>query len=202
MDKEKLLNQVAGKDGGDKWYLVIFVAVFVVLILTVIRPSLSEYLRRQKLLEDLVAVNIQYDSAISNLRVLQTLFEERRDDFPLLDEAIPLHLDMYKLVQDVSDVFLTYAEDGVLKFDGYSIGKSQKEPTKIQKNNLFTYNQLIKSQGQQEDLITSLYNLANQRRIKHLTKLTLFKENFSTTSAKIKMYVEFQSYYQSNENEH
>lgn len=198
MDKEKLLSQLIQKDNTERWYLVGFFAVFIVLIIFVIRPNVNEYLRRQKLLEDLTSTNAQYDTAISNLRILQGLFEEYRDQFPLLEEAVPPRLDAYKFAQDVAKVFLPYTSQENLRFAGFKVGEKAEAGTPIAGTQLVPYPQAIEISGKYSELQRILSKLMNQRRIKHVTRVQFVESQTASGEASMGMRVDFQGYYIKN----
>ncbi|MFO0703337.1 MAG: type 4a pilus biogenesis protein PilO [Patescibacteria group bacterium] len=198
MDKEKLLNQLIQKDNSERWYLIGFFSVFILLILFVIRPNVNEYLRRQKLRDDLIETNVQYDKAITNLRILQTLFEEHRDEFPLLEEAVPLKLDAYKFSQDVAKVFLPYLKENEIEFAGFSVGEKADAGTPLKNTKLIPYPQSVEISGRYGQLLTALNALMNQRRIKHVTNVVFTKTQSGSESASMTMKVDFQGYHLKN----
>lgn len=198
MDKEKLLSQLVQKDNTERWYLVGFFAVFIILILFVIRPNVNEYLRRQKLLEDLTSTNAQYDTAISNLRVLQGLFEEYRDQFPLLEEAVPMRLEAYNFAQDVAKIFLPYVPTDNLRFPGFNVGEKAEAGVPVAGTQLVPYPQSIEITGKYSELQRILSKLMNQRRIKHVTRVVFSENQTASGEASMGMRVDFQGYYIKN----
>jgi hypothetical protein len=208
MDKSQLLNQIIGKDNSEKWYLTGFLAVMMILLIFVISPNVNEYLRRMKLLEDVISANEQYDEAINNLRELQKLFEQHRSKFALLDEAIPNKLNAYSFAQEVSSIFLPFTKDGPIGFSGFDIGKSTAPKAKSQESEdaavaakpglikgLLTYEMSVDVEASYSEIQNMITDLMRQRRIKQITKIVLSKDSVSTQSADMTMSIDFVGFY-------
>ena len=195
MDKEMIIRQLVKRDFNDNWYLIGFFSVLIVLVLFVIRPNVNEFLRRQKLYDDLSNTNIQYDSAISNLKVLQTLFERYRDQFVLLDEAVPERLNVYDVSKDVSEVFLPFLPGQAIEFPGYEIGEMANASGPTKDSKLIPYKLTMQIQGTYSELQDVLSSLMTQRRLKRVTRVVFTRNQTASGSAELGMQVDFEAYH-------
>lgn len=103
MNKNDILNKITNKKVQDYSFLVLFFLIFSVFVYFAIRPNLVTAFSLQQELEELRFQDQLYESTIIDIVEYQTLLEETRDDFVLLDEAVPKEPDIYSLVDDIRE---------------------------------------------------------------------------------------------------
>lgn len=204
MDKNELIDRLLKKDRLGHLYMYGLLVIMSVLLFFVIRPNVSEYLRRVKLLEDIERANDQYDQTISNLRTLQGMFEVYRDRFSLLDEAIPKKLGASKYITDISTALGQNIVGESLNFSGFVIvGENPQgevaDPvnTSGQGSTLPSYSQSVSMTGGYDELLSAVTKLMNQRRIKYIKSMSFSKslEENASKSARLNLDVEIEIYH-------
>lgn len=103
MNKNDILEKITNKKAQDYSFLVLFFLIFSVFVYFAIRPNLVTAFNLQQELEELRFQDQLYESTIIDIVEYQTLLEETRDDFVLLDEAVPKEPDIYSLVDDIRE---------------------------------------------------------------------------------------------------
>ncbi|MBP6993908.1 hypothetical protein KBB12_01575 [Candidatus Woesebacteria bacterium] len=197
MEKNKLIEGLLKKsqDYSQQIYLLGFFFVFILMIIFMVRPQVNEYIVRNKQLQETVLLSSQYQKAISNLTELQGLLETKREDFTLLDQAIPENVQMYQLTQDIKDSFLKYVSTRTYTFPSYLITPPKAE-TKVSKiGTLQTYKILVNVSGSYATTREILQKILNQRRIKSVKTLLLSRPEGSSDSAELEMRLEVEAYY-------
>ena len=126
MDKEQLVKQIMerGKDYGQQMYFAGFFVVFVFFIVFIIRPSINDYVVRQTQLDETKQMVAEYQKVIENLTKLQTVLEVHRDDFILLEKAIPMDTGLYQLARDIEPI-LPYMPSRSYAFSGYALANTK-----------------------------------------------------------------------------
>lgn len=197
MDKDKLIKELLqkGQDYSQQIYLVGFFIVFIILIIFVVRPTVNEYIYRNKELEQTAQLSVQYEKVISSLSALQSILESNRSDFGLLDQAIPENIGMYQLTQDVRNSFLNYVPTRSYSFPGYVVSKQDDSKGVKSKGELKPYKILVSVNGSYETLQNIFQKILNQRRIKSVKSFLLSRPQGASDSASLEMKLEIEAYY-------
>ncbi|HNQ31052.1 MAG TPA: hypothetical protein PKG71_01660 [Candidatus Woesebacteria bacterium] len=197
MDKDSFIQLVLqkGKDNSRNLYLSGFFFVLILLILFVARPTVGEYVDRKRQLEELVALSIRYQKAIENVSELQSILEAHRQDFKMLDEAIPNDLHLYGLTQDVNRSFLQYTPSKSYTFPAHSITTSNSSKKPNPKAELKTYKILA---DVRVDYGTGRYlidTILSQRRLKSINTLVFSRVEEASPGGVLQMKLEIDAYH-------
>ncbi len=204
MDKNELIDKLLKKDQLGHIYMYGLLIVMSALMFFVIRPNVTEYLRRVKLLEDIQSTNAKYDQSIGNLKTLQGMFEAYRNKFLLLDEAIPKKLNVSKYITDVTNTLGKYIEEDSITFSGFDIqGESDQgnvaDPTITTASDagLATYSQSFSMTGNYDELLSVVTKLMNQRRIKFIKSMSFSRlaDDNASKSAKLDLDLAIEIYH-------
>lgn len=101
MNKEEILSKVLNKKVQDYSFLIVFFLIFAIFVFFAIRPNLITAFSLQRELEDLRFQDQQYERVITNIVTYQGVLEETRENFYLFEQAIPLHPEIYVMVNDI-----------------------------------------------------------------------------------------------------
>lgn len=197
MEKETFIQQLLqkGKDNSSAVYMAGFFMVLIVLILFVAWPAVGDYVDKQRQLEELTETSNRYTKAIVNVSELQGILEAHRQDFKMLDEAIPNDLTLYQLTQDVENTFLQYTLSKSYTFPAHTVMNVHKSGKTDSKSELNTYKLLADLRvdyNTAEALITAILN---QRRLKSINTLTISRESEASSGGQLEMKIEMDAYY-------
>lgn len=174
MDRNKILKALSQKKVQNPTFAIVFFLIFSFFVYFAIRPNLVTAFSLQKELQEVRLKNKQYEEQIIQIVNYQTAVEQYRDDFPLLDEAVPPSPGIVKVVDDIRK---TASQSGIL-LQSLSVSdsfeyknKTTKDPGKMISFTLVANSDMTISQLQQ--FIT---NLSNQRRIKTIESITMSKK--------------------------
>ncbi len=197
MDKDELISQLLkkGQDITQRVYLLAFFIVFILLILFVVRPTVGGYIDRRTELEKTKILSAQYQKVITSLNTLQRMLESRREDFALLEQAVPSSLAMYQLTQDVERTVLPHIPSQSYSFPGYSIPHRSDLAALTPVKTPQTYTIAVAVQGDYGTLKGVFAQLLNQRRIKNVRNLSMSREKGSSESAVLDMKLEIEAYH-------
>ncbi|GEM_PF-6123434 len=185
--------------GRNLTYLSVFLLVFSVFIIFIIRPTLKTafYLRDKR--ESLKTANQQLSSVIEKIVQLNLDAERYRDDFDLLDQAVPSKMFIFSLFKQINSVFL----ENDLSIENAKVDRiilvreTQEKSAADQDLKELKINYVL--QGDFNDLIKALKELRRQRRISIVYRINIDKEEDgfieSTEEAGIKMNVEIKSFF-------
>lgn len=101
MNRSDLIKAVKNQKVQNYSFLVFFFLLFSVFAFFAIRPNLITAFSLQAELEELRLQNTQYENTIGDIVNYQTLLEETRDDFALLDQAVPESPELYPMVDQL-----------------------------------------------------------------------------------------------------
>ena len=197
MDKDKLVAQITnnGKNYSQQGYLIGFFVIFILLIVFVVRPNINEYLIRQKQLEETTQLIQQYQKAILSLNALQSVLESHRDDFVMLDQAVPSGLGIYQIAIDIRDTFLDHTPSKKYSFPPYVVTNESKDKVKLTSNNLKEYVITVDMNDTYQSLQDVLGQVLNQRRIKSINSIAISKPVEASSSSKLNMKLEIKAYH-------
>jgi hypothetical protein len=199
MEKNQLIKGLLqkGQDYSQQIYLIGFFIVFIVMLVFVVRPTINMYITKNKELQDTIHLSSEYQKVISSLTALQAILESHRDDFGMLDQAIPKNILMYQLTQDVRNSFLKYTPTRSYSFPSYVIKKSDTKTESISKSELKPYKILVNVSGSYPTMRSVLEQILNQRRVKTVKTLMLSRPEgeSASESAELDMKLEIEAYY-------
>ncbi len=101
MDRKKILAALSQKKLQNPTFTIIFFLIFSFFVYFAIRPNLVTAFSLQKELQEVKLKNREYEEQILQIVNYQTAVEEYRDDFVLLDQAIPPSPSIVKVVNDI-----------------------------------------------------------------------------------------------------
>lgn len=195
MDKQKLVTLIKknGVDYTQHIYLVGFFCVFILLIIFVVRPTINSYVIRQREYEETKELSAKYQKSIENLTRLQGMLETHREDFTLLDLAVPKGAHMYELSQDISDTLLDLTPNRTYQFPKYTyIAQPQDESGDITMSSILLPFEL---QGTFPTLKAAIDNLFSQLRLKTIKQMSIQKPADASPGAQLRMGVEIEAYH-------
>lgn len=199
MEKNQLIKGLLqkGQDYSQQIYLIGFFIVFMIMIIFIVRPTINTYIIKNKELQDIVHLSSEYQKVISNLTTLQGILESNRDEFGMLDQAIPQNIYMYQLTQDVRNSFLKYTPTRSYSFPSYVISIPDSKDSVKSKSELKPYKILVNVSGSYPTMRSVLEQILNQRRVKTVKTLMLSRPvgESASESANLEMKMEIEAYY-------
>ena len=191
MDKNELLDKLVNKKVKDYTFTIAFFIVFSFFIVFAIRPNLSSVVTLNEQLTQLNTLDQQYESTITKIINLQTLIEQNRENFYLLDDALPSTPQVNKVIDDIK----RNASESGMAIDKMEVQEiSLKEDAS--KNKMKTLSVLMESSASFENIKQFIDTLIKQRRLKNIQSLNLIKESSeSSESSKLKIKLEIGGFY-------
>ncbi len=125
MNRSDLVKAVTNQKVQNYSFLVFFFLIFAVFAFFAIRPNLITAFSLQRELDELRLQNDQYEDTIAEIVNYQTLLEQTREDFVLLDQAVPSSPRLYPMVDEIR---MAASDSGVLLSD-LSISQIQLKGT-------------------------------------------------------------------------
>lgn len=194
MDKQnilkQLLRQIGSKKAKDYTFASLFFIVFSVFVFFAIRPSLVTAFSLKKEEEELSQLNLRYESVITKIVQIQSSFETYRDDLHLFSEAIPSSPNINRLIRDleqatvINSVTIDKLNTGEVNLVDKTKGKLQSTTFTIEAGSSF------------ENLLKTLEEVYNQRRLKKIKKFNISKQkNEATSSSGLKLKLEIEGFY-------
>lgn len=210
MNKNDILSKVLNKKVQDYSFLVFFFLIFAVFVFFAIRPNLLTAFRLQSELEELRFQDQQYERIILNIVEYQSILEQTRESFYLLEEAIPQSPEIYDMVNEIrkaasdSGIIIRNLKVSqvVLKDDGTQGNKKNSNAPAARKTTgkKTEENKSYKVEFDIESNMTDTRNLLartfNQRRLKLIKKMAMStSQQVATTSAVFRVTLEVEGYY-------
>jgi Tfp pilus assembly protein PilO len=168
MTREDLIKTLTQKKVQDYSFTILFFVIFSFFVIFAIRPNVLTAFNLQKELQDLRNMDKTYEQVILSIVNYQTVLEDNRDNFYLLDEAIPTEPQTYKLIADIRN---SVAESGIT-LAGINVNQLELKETKKQKG-IQQYRLTLELDGSNEQLSNFISSVANQRRLKTINRLTV-----------------------------
>lgn len=191
MDKSSIIKKLYAKKTQDYTYTIAFFFIFSFFIFYIIRPNLLTVFETNSKIQQLEKINRQYEEQINKVIETQSVFEENREDFLLLDQAIGPRPEINKMLSDV----VVSTEEGSLtsdRIDVFDVNLKDKGSTAKLKS--FTINMSLK--GTFEDTMAFVNKIYEQRRLKLIPELELARDkNESSPGANLKIKLQVEGYY-------
>src|SRR3990167_8506985 len=170
MDSKKILDQFKDQKIQNYSYNIFFFLIFAFFVGFAIRPNLTTAFNLQKELQDLKLKSQEYEAEIQQIVDYQTKVEQYRDQFYLLDEAVPKTPAIAKVLEDIRQ---SATDSGVIltsiAVEEVSIKTEEKQ------NSLKSFGVNIIVESEIAMLQNFLDTLLNQRRIKIIDDISVTK---------------------------
>lgn len=190
MNKPDIIEHVFEKRIQNYTFGIVFFLIFSFFVIFAIRPNLLALVTLQEQLTQLRSIEKKYEDAITQIISLQTLVEQNRDNFYLLDESLP---NLPKVNKIIDDIKKNASESGitVAKIDVSNI--SLKENKTLNQTKTFEVN--IEGDADFAQAKQFIDTLIKQRRLKTIKNLGIIKEGVSSESATLTIQLEIDGYY-------
>lgn len=172
-------------------YLAFFFLLFTIFIIFVIRPNLKQIFLAKQKAEDLRLIKDDYEKIINKIIDFQSNFEQFRDDYYLINQAIPHRPLINKILSDIDNQIkknnLQIEEIRINDVNLLTGKREEVESIKLDLSitgNFDNFNQFIKG-------------IINQRRLKEIEsfKITNLNELLASESSQLKVDVVIKSYF-------
>src|SRR3989338_9467864 len=190
MEKSLIIKKLFSKKTQDYSYAIAFFLIFSFFIFYIIRPNLITVFEINTKIEQLKSINKLYGEQIDKIVEVQASFEDNRDDFFLLKEAIATKPEVNKLLSDVD----VASEGSKLTSEHISVTDiNLKDKGSVNKLKSFIVNMNLL--GTFEDTLVFINKIYNQRRLKLLPELEIARGQVSSESATLNIRLEVEGYY-------
>lgn len=172
-------------------YLAFFFLLLAVFIIFVIRPNLKQIFLAKQKAEDLRLIKDDYEKIINKIIDFQSNFEQFRDDYYLINQAIPHHPLINKILSDIDNqIKKNNLQVEEIKINDVNLLTGKREEVESIKldlsitGNFDNFNQFIKG-------------IINQRRLKEIEsfKITNINELPASESSQLKIDLVIKSYF-------
>ena len=179
MDKNNLLKHLFDKKVRDYSSVVVFLIIFSFFIIFIIKPNISLVFQLDKEKNYLDQLDKNYENTIIEIVNLQSEMEKIRQNLDIIDQALPNHVGIDKVVDDLQkSASLSSVSVKKVNFGSFSLIKrtSNKELKKIQFNIDF-----ISNFKNASNYVNSLFK---QQRLKGIRQINIDKPlNIATDSS-------------------
>ncbi len=193
MDRNKIMQALSQEKVQKPTFAIIFFLLFSFFVYFAIRPNLVTAFSLQKELQEVRLKNREYEEQILQIVNYQTAVEQYRDDFPLLDEAIPLSPGVVKVVDDIRK---SASEAGILlttlSVDDSFEYKNEETP---KTEELVSFSLSTTSEVQIDQLQQFINNLLDQRRIKTIESVDISSKELDEQGTVFSITINIMVYY-------
>lgn len=191
MSKNIGFKNILNKKTRDYTFIISFFAIFSFFVFFIIRPNVITVFGLQKDLNDLKILDKKYESAIVNIISIQSIYEKDRDEFPLLDQAIPPAPEVNQVVDDINKA-ASDAGVPLNKVEIVQVALKQKKNNEELKN----YAVNVDTNSDFSSVSKFVSKMIMQRRLKIFNNLNIAREDKeSSTSSSLKIKFEIGSYF-------
>ncbi len=191
MNKNDLLENLRNQKVKEYGFTISFFLIFSFFVVFAIRPNLTSVISLNEQLTQLRGLDVQYENSITKIITLQSLIEQNRENFYLLDESLPSTPQVNKVIDDIKK----NASESGLVIDKIVVDEvSLKGDTGKKKMRSFSVD--LETTSEFENIKKFVSNLFLQRRLKSIQDLTLERDvAVSSGSAPLKIKLEIGGYY-------
>jgi Tfp pilus assembly protein PilO len=191
MNKNDLLENLRNQKVKEYGFTISFFLIFSFFVVFAIRPNLTSVISLNEQLTQLRGLDVQYENSITKIITLQSLIEQNRENFYLLDESLPSTPQVNKVIDDIKK----NASESGLVIDKIVVDEvSLKGDTGKKKMRSFSVD--LETTSEFENIKKFVSNLFLQRRLKSIQDLTLERDiTVSSGSAPLKIKLEIGGYY-------
>ncbi len=186
MTRKEFIDKITkNKKVKDYTLTIFFFLIFAFFVFFAIRPNIVTAFNLQKELQDLKVKDRKYEQTLFNIVNYQAVLETNRDNFFLLDEAVPGNPQVYKVIDDLR---VSASASGVLtsRFD-----VSEVQLTKDKKRRkMQAYKISLETTSDINQVKGFIENFMSQRRLKTIESLSITPDNRTDNRFKIQMIVE------------
>jgi len=188
MDLNVISKSIFEKKSEEYIYIIYFLLIFSVFIFFAIKPSLTTAFSLKKEEMDLTKINQVYQEKINNITSIQTQIEENRDDLSLLNQSLPEHPEVNKIIEDIKKI----ADKNSLFINKASIVNINFSKTNKEKQNVELK---IEATTGFENLRKFMTDIFSQRRLKLVDNLVINRDRESSDSGNLKVVLTIDGYY-------
>lgn len=191
MNRKTIVDKLMNRKTKDYTFTIVFFIIFSFFVLFVIRPNITTVFVLQQQLNDLQKLDKDYEKAIFTVVNIQSALEKNREQFPLLNQAVPSTPQVNQIIDDVKKI----ASDSGIELKKFDINQINLKESK-NKNSLKPYNVDIETSSDFVKANKFMSAILQQRRLKSIKNLIISKDqNAGTESAALKIIFEIEGYY-------
>ena len=190
MNRKDLVEKIKDKKVQDYSLTIIFFILFAFFVFFAIRPNVLTAFNLRKELAELRLKDKQFEDTILKIIEYQTILSANRDNFYLLDEALPKTPQVYKVIDDVSE---TASASSVIT----TRISAEEIPIFGEKNNvrMKSYAVTMSASASTDSLKAFIVNLPKQRRLKSIKNLDITRDAKSGDGSKYNVRFIIEGYY-------
>jgi len=188
MDKPTTINKLLNKKTKDYSYTMAFFIIFSFFVFAVIRPNLITVFEITSKIDQLKKVDMLYAEQINKIIEVQSAYEQNRDNFGFLTEAISVQPEVNKVLFDVN----VSSEGSKLKTERLIVTDiNLKDKGALNKMKSFSINMNLL--GTFEEVMALIKKVYAQRRLKLIPEFEMSRgtgESSESANLKIRMKIE------------
>jgi Tfp pilus assembly protein PilO len=186
MTRKEFIDKITkNKKVKDYTLTIFFFLIFAFFVFFAIRPNIVTAFNLQKELQDLKVKDRKYEQTLFNIVNYQAVLETNRDNFFLLDEAVPSNPQVYKVIDDLR---VSASASGVLT-SRFDVSEVQLTKDKKQRK-MQAYKISLETTSDINQVKGFIENFMSQRRLKTIDSLSITPDNRTENSFKIQMIIE------------
>lgn len=190
MNRQDIVNKIKNKKVQDYTLTIVFFVIFSFFVFFAIRPNLLTAFNLRKELAELRLKDKQFEDTIIKIVEYQSILEQNRDRFYLLEEALPQSPQVYKVIDDVRKT----ASSSSMVASRINVEEIPIQTT--QKNsNRKSYVVTMDAAGTTSQLRGFLATLTNQRRLKSIKNLDIARDENNPSSNQFKLRFIIEGFY-------
>ena len=204
MNREELIQKVMNKKVKDYTFVVFFFLIFSVFVFFAIRPNILTAINLQNELNELRFQDEQYERTILNIVDYQTILETTRDEFYLLEDAVPASPRLYGMVENVqkaasvsgaviNDIQVSEVQFKAEEVEKKSNGKRKNDTSELSANSYIVNFNL---EGNLQQTQSFIRTILDQRRLKTFETITLStSQSNASQEAEFNVAIQLEGYY-------
>lgn len=201
MNNKQLLAKIQDKKVQNYSFLIIFFLIFAVFVYFGIRPNLVTAFSLNKELDNLRQMDEEYELVIISIVNYQSILEDVRDEFYLLEEAAPSRPDVYGMIDDIREAASNSGTTvSSIKVSEIDLVEEEVETKRSRRNkkddDRKTYSVDFSMFGSYDGIRQFVSEITNQRRIKIIQSMSISGgDQQSTESAQFSVNMKIETYY-------
>lgn len=202
MNREDLIKKVVNKKVKDYTFVVFFFLIFSIFVFFAIRPNVLTAINLQNELNELRFQDEQYERTILNIVDYQTILETTRDEFYLLEEAVPTSPQLYSMVENIqkaassSGALVRDIQVSEVQFKSVEGKAEEKKDTDDQETDAQLFLVNFNLEGNLVQTRSFVRTILNQRRLKTFETINLStSQSQASQSAQYSVSIQLEGYY-------
>ena len=191
MNPKSIIKKLSQKKVQDYTFTILFFLIFSFFVLGAIRPNILTAVKLQEELKQLREMDKKYEQLLMNIVDNQTVLEANRDNFYLLDEAVPQSPQVYKLIEDVRT---SASESGVI-LENVSVAEISLKSEEKAAQGLTPFILSMEVRSSLSNTQQFVQNLINQRRLKVVNSMRISTTQTDGEVATLQVEMEIQGYH-------